>query len=92
MKNKDLQEFLKQHPDDMEVVITHHDGYERCYTWDIGCRKASLDYATYTSKYESNMEEYDYDKTSIDFVDEVNGKKVIVPVPTTKKDVLILDV
>jgi hypothetical protein len=92
MKNKDLQEFLKQHPDDMEVVISHHDGYERCYTCDIGCLGGALDYATYTSKYHSNMKEYEYDKTSIDFVDEVNGKKVIIPVPTTKKDVLILDV
>lgn len=92
MKNKDLQEFLKQYPDDIEVLITRYDGFEMCADWDFDCRKTSLSYATYTSKYESNMEEYDFDKTSIDFVDEVNGKKVIVPVPTTKKDVLILDV
>jgi hypothetical protein len=92
MKNKDLQELLKQHPDDMEVVTAHYNGYEICVDWDFDCRKASLDYATYTSKYESNMEYYDYDKTFIEFVDEVEGKRVIVPVPTTKKDVLILDV
>lgn len=92
MKNKYLQEFLQKYPDDIEVVISHHDGYERCHTCDIDCMEGTLDYATYTSKYQSNMEEYDYGKSSIDFVDEVNGKKVVVSVPTTKKDVLILDI
>lgn len=31
MKNKYLQEFLQKYPDDIEVVISHHDGYES--TW-----------------------------------------------------------
>ena len=92
MKNKDLQEFLKQHPEDIEVVISHHDGYERCYTCDIGCVEGTLDYATYSSKYHSNMKEYGHDESSIGFVDEVEGERVTVTVPTTKKDVLILDV
>ena len=92
MKNKDLQELLQKYPDDMDVVISHFDGYERCYTWDMGFLKGTLDCATYTSKFQSNMEEYDLNKDFIEFVDEIEGEKSLVRVPTFKKEVVILEV
>jgi hypothetical protein len=92
MLNKHLQEFLKKYPDDIEVVISSFDGYDRTYTSDFGCEIDTLKFATYTSKWQSCMDEYSLDKTSIDYDDFIDGKKCTVSVPTIDKQVLILDV
>lgn len=36
MKVKYLKEHLQNLPDDMEVLVSHHDGYSRVYTSNLG--------------------------------------------------------
>jgi hypothetical protein len=52
MKVKYMKEHLQNLPDDMEVLISHHDGYERVYTHDFGVYPGTAGYVDYEDRYE----------------------------------------
>lgn len=88
MKNKDLQEFLKQHPDDMEVLIDYGN---KIYDGELIIIRKDLYHCNYTTKWQSNVDFYSiYDEPAV-YKDEVDGKIVEMKVPTEKKEFIILD-
>lgn len=87
MKNKDLQEFLKQHPDDMEVLID----YDTVYDGELIIIRKDLYHCNYTTKWQSNIDFYSiYDEPAV-YKDEIDGKIVEMKIPTEKKEFIILD-
>ena len=87
MKNKDLQEFLKQHPDDMEVLID----YDTVYDGELIIIRKELYHCNYTTKWQSNIDFYSiYDEPAV-YKDEIDGKIVEMKIPTEKKEFIILD-
>ena len=88
MKNKDLQEFLKQYPDDIEVLIYYGD---QIYDGELIIIKKDLYHCNYSTKWQNYIDFYSiYDEPCI-YKDEVNGKIVQMKIPTEKKEFIILD-
>ena len=88
MKNKDLQELLKQYPDDMEVLM---DGGYCYYDGELTIKKKELYHCNCTSKFQSNFDFYSEDDEPCVYKDLVNGKIVEMKIPTEKKEFIILD-
>lgn len=87
MKNKDLQEFLKQHPDDMEVLID----YNTCYEGELVVKKKDLYHCNYTTKWQSNIDFYSEHDEDCVYKDEIDSKIVVMKIPTEKKEFIVLD-
>ena len=88
MKNKDLQEFLKHHPDDMEVLIEYGGGV---YDGELTLKRKDLYHCNYTTKWQSNFDFYSEHDEDCVYKDEIDGKIVAIRIPTEKKEFIILD-
>ena len=88
MKIKDLIEKLQEYPDDMEVLINYGD---QVYDGEIIVNRKDLYHCNSTSKWQSNFDFYsEYDEPCV-YKDEVDGKIVVMKVPTERKEFIILD-
>jgi hypothetical protein len=87
MKAKDLIEKLQKYPEDMEVLIN----YDGIYDGEITVNRKDLYHCNCTSKWQSNFNFYTkYDEPYV-YKDEVDGKIVVVKIPTEKKEFIVLD-
>jgi hypothetical protein len=91
MKVKYLKEHLQNLPDDMEVLVCHHDGYERVYTSNLGAYSGTAWYVEINDT-EGKLEWEDWVYSTQDtynYLDKLGKGYLIVP---EKKEVFILDV
>ncbi len=91
MKVKYLKEHLQNLPDDMEVLVSHHDGYERVYTSNLGALLGTAGYVEINDT-EGKLEWEDWVYTTQDdytYCDNSGKEYKIIP---EKKEVFILDV
>lgn len=87
MKNKELQELLKKHPDDMEVLINFNIDYDG----EITVEKKNLYHCNYTTKWQSNIDFYSETDENVCYKDDIDGKIVAIKIPTERKEFIILD-
>lgn len=88
MINKKLQELLQQYPDDMEVLIDYG---QEIYGAELIVKRQDLYHCNYTTKWQNNIDYYSLYEEPCVYKDQVNGKIVVMKVPTTKKEFIILD-
>ncbi len=91
MKVKYLKEHLQNLPDDMDVLVSHHDGYERVCTSNFGAYSATAGYVEIRSD-EYGLEWVDWvspTQETYEYCDNLGKEHKIVP---EKKEVFILDV
>ena len=88
MKNKDLQEFLKQYPDDMEVVINHYEGefINNYYHYFTNISVFSLDYYNYSIRGNN------YDYYSDEIKEEFKTPDGVVVVHPEERNVVLIEV
>ena len=90
MKVKYLKEHLQNLPDDMEVLVSHHDGYERVYSSNLGAKLRTLGYVNFTAEFGLEWEEWTSSALpTYKYYDNLG--KVYYTEPE-KKEVFILDV
>lgn len=88
MKVKNLIEKLQKFPDDMEVLISYGDQF---YEGEIIVNRKGLYHCNSTSKWQSNFDFYSEHDEPCVYKDEVDGKIVVMKVPTEKKEFIVLD-
>jgi hypothetical protein len=87
MKVKYLKEHLQNLPDDMDVLVSHHDGYERVYTSNLGAYSGTVGYVEIKS---DEWEDWvSHTQETYEYCDNLGKEHKIVP---EKKEVFILDV
>ena len=88
MKVKELIEKLQEYPEDMEVLIDYG---SQNYDGEIIVKRKDLYHCNCTSKWQSNFDFYsEYDEPCV-YKDEVDGKIIVMKVPTEKKEFIVLD-
>jgi hypothetical protein len=91
MKVKYLKEYIQNLPDDMEVLVCHHDGYERVYTSNLGAYSGTAGYVEIRSdEYGIEWEDWVlHTQETYEYSDNLGKEYKIIP---EKKEVFILDV
>lgn len=93
MKVKDVKELLNQFPDDMDFIITHDDGEEGdyCYEIEFTLTQESVNHCNYSTTSVNDIDYYSFEDDICLIKDMIEGKWEYIELPMNKKEVVVLE-